>query len=59
LRFQLEDELATRDSDKSVVALDKEGNDKWVCCDDSEEEDDYIKPEMCMVFTDEVEEEEL
>jgi hypothetical protein len=58
-RAQLEDELGTRDSDESVVFIGNEVNEKWVCCDDSEEEEDYIKSEVCMVVTDKVEEEEL
>jgi hypothetical protein len=59
LRVQLEDELATRDSDESVVFIGNEVNEEWVCYDDSEEEEDYINSEMCMVVTDKVKEEEL
>jgi hypothetical protein len=59
LRAQLEDELGTQDSDESVVFIGNKVDEKWVCCDDSEEEEDYIKSEVCMVVTDKVEEEEL
>jgi hypothetical protein len=58
-RVQLEDELRTRDSDESVVFINNEVDEEWVCCGDSEEEEDYIKSEVCMVVTDKVEEEEL
>jgi hypothetical protein len=41
-----------------VVVIGNKVDEKWVCCDDSEEED-YIKSEVCMVVTDKVGEEEL
>jgi hypothetical protein len=58
-RVQLEDELVTQDSDESVVFNGNEVDEEWVCCDDSEEVEDYNKSEVCMVVADKVEEEEL
>jgi hypothetical protein len=66
LRVQLEDELGTENSDKSVVFIGNEVDEEWVCYDNSEEEEedkeeeeeegDYVKSEMCMVVTDNEEE---
>jgi hypothetical protein len=48
-----------KNSDELVVFIGNKVDEKWVCCDDSKEEEDYIKSEVCMVVIDKVKEEEL